>query len=75
MITIQMTIDEKLLDKVDKKRKAIKKTRSEFIRESLKFMLEELQTRELENQHKIGYEKNPVNPDEFDVWEDEQVWV
>jgi Arc/MetJ-type ribon-helix-helix transcriptional regulator len=75
MITIQMTLDEDLLKTVDSKRKQLKKTRSEFIRESLKHMLVEIQARELEIQHKKGYEKHPVKPDEFVKWENEQVWI
>lgn len=75
MITIQMTLDEELLKTVDLKRKQLKKTRSQFIRESLKNMLNDIQARELENQHRKGYEKFPVNTEEFDVWENEQVWI
>ena len=75
MKTIQMTLDEKLLTRVDRTRKKLRKTRSEFIRESLINMLANLRRRELEKQHYEGYKKNPVQPGEFDMWEDEQVWV
>ncbi len=75
MKTIQMTIDEKLLDKVDRTSKKLKKTRSELIRVSLKKMLHELSVREMENKHRAGYQKKPVQDAEFDLWEDEQVWL
>ena len=29
---------------------------------------------ELEQKHKQGYEQDPPQEGEFDVWEDEQVW-
>ena len=75
MKTIQMTLDEELLNQVDKTRKNLRKTRSEFIRESLKNMLNELKIKGMEKQHKEGYQKKPVKQGEFDLWEDEQVWV
>jgi metal-responsive CopG/Arc/MetJ family transcriptional regulator len=74
MITIQMTLDEELLKTVDIKRRQLKKTRSQFIRESLRQMLKDIQIKELEDQHKEGYVKHPVNSEEFDIWENEQVW-
>ena len=75
MKTIQMTLDENLLCIVDKTRKRLRKTRSEFIRESLVNMLADLRRKELEKKHYDGYMKNPVRPGEFESWEDEQVWV
>jgi len=75
MKTIQMTIDEKLLEKVDQTSKKLRKTRSELIRVSLRKMLHELRIIEMENKHRAGYQKRPVTSEEFDIWEEEQVWV
>jgi metal-responsive CopG/Arc/MetJ family transcriptional regulator len=75
MKTIQMTIDDPLLDNVDKMRRKLKKTRSEFIREALKNMLTGLRIKEMELQHKKGYQRKPVKPNEFDLWHDEQAWI
>jgi ABC-type polysaccharide/polyol phosphate transport system ATPase subunit len=32
------------------------------------------QEQDLERRHRAGYERHPVEPGEFDAWEDEQVW-
>ncbi len=75
MKTIQMTIDENLLKNVDKARKKLKTSRSEFIRRAMHKYLNELNTRDLEKIHREGYKKYPVRKDEFDVWENEQAWI
>lgn len=75
MKTIQMTLDENLLDNVDKAIKKMKTTRSAFIRKSLHKSLIDLKMEEMEEQQRQGYLKKPVKKDEFDVWENEQEWV
>jgi metal-responsive CopG/Arc/MetJ family transcriptional regulator len=74
MKTIQMTLDENLLNQVDKAIHELKTNRSAFIRESLQHYLERLRIKELEKRHREGYHKHPVQAGEFDIWEDEQVW-
>jgi metal-responsive CopG/Arc/MetJ family transcriptional regulator len=74
MKTVQMTIDEDLLAEVDKATEALKSTRSAFIREALQLALRQYKIHQLEEQHAKGYEKHPVQPGEFDVWESEQSW-
>lgn len=74
MKTIQMTIDEPLLTKVDRVVETLETTRSAFIREALELALREYQIAELERRHAEGYARRPVEPGEFDVWEDEQAW-
>ena len=74
MKTIQMTLNEKLLESVDEATKKLKTTRSALIRESLKIYLEKLRIEELERKHREGYLDHPVKKGEFDMWEDEQVW-
>ena len=74
MKTIQMTLNEKLLNNVDEATKKLKTTRSALIRESLKNYLEKIRIEELERKHREGYLKHPVKKGEFDIWEDEQVW-
>jgi hypothetical protein len=41
---------------------------------ALREALERHNLRQLENKHRQGYEKKPVSPDEFSVWESEQSW-
>ncbi len=75
MKTIQMTLDEKLLQDVDKMIKKLDTNRSEFIRRAMSRYLEDIRTKELEKIHKAGYVKNPVTNAEFDLWRDEQSWI
>jgi Arc/MetJ-type ribon-helix-helix transcriptional regulator len=72
--TIQMTIDEPLLEEVDQAIRKLKTNRSAFIREALQLALNQLKIRQMEISHAEGYEKHPVTPGEFDVWHKEQSW-
>ena len=74
MKTIQMTLDEDLLNRVDKAIRELKTNRSAFIRESLQYFLESLRIKNFEKKHRDGYLKHPVQAGEFDIWEDEQAW-
>lgn len=74
MKTIQMTIDEPLLTRVDKTIETLNMTRSAFIREALEIALRHYQILEMEKKHAEGYARQPVEPGEFDIWEGERVW-
>lgn len=74
MKTIQMTIEENLLSEVDQAIEALQTSRSAFIRNALREAIQKYKIHELEEQHRLGYEKHPVQPGEFDIWQDEQVW-
>jgi metal-responsive CopG/Arc/MetJ family transcriptional regulator len=74
MKTIQMTLDEDLVEAVDKAAKRLGTSRSGFTREALRQALARLRKEQLERKHRAGYERRPVKPEEFDVWESEQVW-
>lgn len=74
MKTIQMTIDEPLLSEVDRAIQNLNTTRSAFIREALQLALWQHSIAELERKHAEGYARHPVEPGEFDVWEQEQAW-
>lgn len=74
MKTVQMTIDETLLAEVDQAVTALQTNRSAFMREALLGALRRLRLQMLETQHQRGYVQHPVQPDEFDGWETEQVW-
>ena len=74
MRTVQMTLDEKLLAAVDRAAKKLKTTRSAFTRQALREALDRLATRRLEDKHKAGYDRQPVQAGEFDLWEKEQQW-
>ena len=72
--TIQMTIDDALLERVDELTESIGMARSAFIRQALEMALRELKIADLEQRQIAGYHAQPVLPGEFDVWEDEQAW-
>ncbi|MFC1851728.1 ribbon-helix-helix domain-containing protein [candidate division CSSED10-310 bacterium] len=74
MKTIQMTIDDELLQMIDRITQRKKTSRSAFIREAVKKYLHRLDIEELELKHKAGYCSIPVKEGEFDIWEDEQIW-
>jgi len=74
MKTVQMTVDEPLLGEVDRVVEALNSTRSAFIRHALQLALREYEIEEMERRHAEGYARRPVEPGEFDVWQDEQAW-
>ena len=74
MRTIQITIDEALLDKLDQELLHRGRNRSALIRQAIQEYLAALRRREREEQHRRGYTQKPVKPGEFDIWEREQVW-
>jgi Arc/MetJ-type ribon-helix-helix transcriptional regulator len=74
MKTIQMTIDEPLLEAVDSLIAALDTTRSAFIRDALHAALRKHAITELEKAHAQGYAHHPAQSGEFDVWPAEQAW-
>ena len=74
MRTIQMTLDEDLVEAVDKAARRLGKSRSAFTREALRAALRRLREWELDRKHKEGYRRHPVGKDEFSVWTAEQAW-
>jgi metal-responsive CopG/Arc/MetJ family transcriptional regulator len=74
MKTIQMTIDESLLNEVDQAIIALNTTRSAFIREALQAALRKLVILQMEQQHAKGYSLHPVDEEELNEWMAVQVW-
>ena len=74
MKTIQMTIDEPLLEKVDDAIRSLRTSRSAFIRSALELALRKYEIARLEKRHEEGYLHHPVKPGEFDEWEEIQEW-
>lgn len=69
-----MTLDERLVDRVDRAARRLGKTRSAFTRDALRDALSRLATLQKERRHRRGYEAKPARPGEFDDWPAEQVW-
>ncbi len=74
MKTIQMTIDEQLLLEVDKAVRDLETSRSAFLRDALQQALRQIRITAMERQQIAGYTRYPTEVDEFDVWQNEQVW-
>lgn len=72
--TIEVTLDEKLLDQVEQATRLLGIPRSQFIQQAIQRTLQGPTLGELEQQHRAGYLRQPVKPGEFDVWETEQIW-
>ena len=74
MKTVQMTLDDELVDTVDNLVKQLHTTRSAFTRAALKDAIKKFEIRRMEEYHKKGYDTHPSDPSEFSDWENEQVW-
>ena len=72
--TIQMTLDESLLEQVDELVDELDITRSAFIRELLERELKARHWRELERLDEEGYRQFPPDDSEVEVWLDVQAW-
>ncbi len=69
-----MTLDDNLVEAVDRVAKALHTSRSAFTRKALQDALMQYKVEQLERKHRRGYEHDPVGVEEFSVWETEQVW-
>ena len=74
MRTVQMTLDEDLVQSVDRVARTLHTTRSAFTREALQQAVARVRTQRLEERHRQGYLRKPATPPEFGVWEKEQKW-
>ena len=74
MRTIQITLDDELVESVDKVVEQLKTTRSAFTRNALRAAIERLNVKRLEEKHRRGYEAHPVNKEDLSAWENEQDW-
>ena len=72
--TVRLTLDRALVEAVDRAGRRLGTTRSAFTRKALTDALERLRLQALEERHRRGYERHPVQGDEFGGWEPEQVW-
>jgi metal-responsive CopG/Arc/MetJ family transcriptional regulator len=75
MRTVQMTLDEDLVEAVDRTARKLGKSRSAFARDALREALARVRVKALEEKHRAGYARKPVRRGEFNVWEAEQAWT
>ncbi len=74
MRTIQMTLDDTLVETVDKISRKLNMNRSAFTRKALRDAVEQYTASQMEQKHRQGYENFPTGENEFSIWEDEQAW-
>ncbi|MCP5094116.1 MAG: ribbon-helix-helix protein, CopG family [Chloroflexi bacterium] len=74
MKTIQMTIEENLLQRVDQTVQDLATTRSAFIRDALEQALRQYHVRRLEERDATGYKAIPAASSKTDEWLKEQNW-
>ena len=72
--TIEVTLDENLLDQIEQVTRTLGIPRSQFIQQAIRRTLPGPTLGGREQQHRAGYLRQPVQPGEFDVWETEQIW-
>ncbi len=66
MKTVRMTLEESLVAAVDRLARKLRMTRSAFTRDALRDALAKHHIKELEQKHRLGYERHPVKDGEFD---------
>jgi metal-responsive CopG/Arc/MetJ family transcriptional regulator len=74
MKVVQMTLDADLVAAVDRVVRRLKTTRSAFARDAFREALAKYREKELEQKHRLGYQKHPVERGEFGIWQKEQRW-
>jgi metal-responsive CopG/Arc/MetJ family transcriptional regulator len=72
--TIQITLPEMLLTRIDETVTALNTNRSAFARQAFELALTRQTIARQEQQDAEGYARSPVQPGEFDVWQTEQAW-
>ncbi len=74
MQTIQVVLDEPLLQAADRAAQAAKVNRSALVRQALRSYLKLLEIRERERRDREGYERRPDNADGLEIWEQAASW-
>jgi metal-responsive CopG/Arc/MetJ family transcriptional regulator len=72
--TIQVVLDEELLELADKLAGQRKMNRSALIRDALRAYLKRAHFEELERQERLAYERQPDNLDDARRWERVADW-
>ncbi len=74
MQTIQVVLDEPLLEAADQAARQAKMNRSALVRRALRSYLRLLEIHERERRDREGYERLPDTADDLDVWEQAASW-
>ena len=72
--TIQITLPQELLSRIDQTVSELDTNRSAFARRAFEDALFRLRIEQMERQHAEGYARQPEDPDEIALWESIQDW-
>lgn len=72
--TVQMTLEDALVKRVDRVAKRLGTTRSAFTRRALQESLRRIEAEAQEERHRRGYAAKPLRRGEFTGWDSEQAW-
>jgi metal-responsive CopG/Arc/MetJ family transcriptional regulator len=79
-MSVVIELDEKLVAEIDVVAKNFNKDRLQYINESLyKSLQDDFLHKKRSDEEKVqrfieSYEKIPQKPEEYEIWQDEQVW-
>ena len=74
MTTIQVVLEDALLEATDRAVRRLKVNRSALIRNALREHLRRLSVVEKERRDREGYARHPMARDEFGVWDKVTAW-
>ncbi len=74
MKTIQINIDPELLHKIDNDEESKKNGRSAFLRQAVRYYLEQKRLKSISEKYRLGYTQGLAKSDDLADWEDEQIW-
>ena len=74
MTTIQVVLEDTLLEAADRAVRRLKVNRSALIRDALREHLRRLSILEKETRDREGYERHPITKDELGVWDKGTAW-
>ena len=74
MTTIQVVLEDALLQATDRAVRRLKVNRSALIRDALREHLQRLSRIEKERRDREGYAKHPIAEEEFAVWDKVTAW-
>jgi metal-responsive CopG/Arc/MetJ family transcriptional regulator len=74
MQTIQVVLEDELLQAADRAVRKLKMNRSALIRQALRRHLKRLATMERERRDREGYGARPLGADEFAAWDRVAAW-
>jgi metal-responsive CopG/Arc/MetJ family transcriptional regulator len=74
MATIQVVLEDSLLQATDRAVQRLKINRSALIRDALREHLRRLSILEQERRDRSGYARHPIARDEFGIWDRVTAW-